>query len=253
MLLVLSLLWSYLTGIEGMPNLFSDSSYEIEHIRYKLLTHRFVNLFIFMIVTNTILSLALIMKMVRISVICQFFLSLFILIGMWIERYLIIVTALPRKYLPFVWHDYYPSWVEISLISPVPLKKEIKDLFGRRKDPVKFFTFFGGLAGLFAGAIFAVGTSIIYPLPRGGRSIAAIPPILIISFETLILFGVLATFAGFLIAVRLPAIKKKPYLDLIGEDHFGLLIKDLPERPERIEGILMEGGAERVVRFGDET
>ena len=35
--------------------------------------------------------------------------------GMWIERYLIVATSLPRKFLPYMWHDYVPSIVEISM------------------------------------------------------------------------------------------------------------------------------------------
>ncbi|MBI5048774.1 MAG: hydrogenase, partial [Deltaproteobacteria bacterium] len=35
--------------------------------------------------------------------------------GMWIERYLIITTSLPRKFLPYMWHDYSPSLTEMSM------------------------------------------------------------------------------------------------------------------------------------------
>ena len=38
-----------------------------------------------------------------------------IVIGMWIERFLIIVPALEHKYLPFVWGKYRPTWVEDTL------------------------------------------------------------------------------------------------------------------------------------------
>lgn len=142
---------------------------------------------------------------------------------------------------------------EISILSPVPLTEKIGDLLGKRKDPMKFFTFFGGLAGLFLGALFAIGTSISYPLPRGGRPIVAIPPTLLISFETLILLGVLATFAGFLIMAKLPSGIARPYHDSIGEDRFGLLISAEEERMKDIEKILREDGAEEVIyaeRFG---
>lgn len=141
----------------------------------------------------------------------------------------------------------------MSILSPVPITEKIGDLLGKRKDSVRFFTLFGGLAGLFLGALFAIGTSISYPLPRGGRPIIAIPPTLMISFETLILLGVLATFAGFLIMAKLPSGSARLYHDRIGEDRFGLLIRAEEERMKDIEKILREGGAEEIVRFKDEA
>lgn len=139
---------------------------------------------------------------------------------------------------------------EMTLLSPVPIVEEI-DLQKKRSDALRFFTFFGGLAGAFGGALFAIGTSIMYPLPRGGRPIMALPPILLISFETLILIGILATLAGFLITAKLPSFKERPYHYRIGEDRFGLLIKTREERVEIIEKILREGGAEEIIRYED--
>ncbi len=44
-------------------------------------------------------------------------LCIFVLTGMWLERYLIIPNALSRKFLPWMWHGYSPSWVEISITA----------------------------------------------------------------------------------------------------------------------------------------
>ena len=41
--------------------------------------------------------------------------SIFINIGMWFERFVIIATTLARDYLPSSWSYYSPSWVEIGL------------------------------------------------------------------------------------------------------------------------------------------
>jgi molybdopterin-containing oxidoreductase family membrane subunit len=43
--------------------------------------------------------------------------SLLINVCMFIERYLIIVPSLSRKNMPFVWHTYFPSWVEMSIAA----------------------------------------------------------------------------------------------------------------------------------------
>jgi len=41
--------------------------------------------------------------------------SIFINIGMWFERFVIIVTTLARDYLPSSWSYYVPTWVEIGI------------------------------------------------------------------------------------------------------------------------------------------
>src|SRR5207245_4740560 len=40
-----------------------------------------------------------------------------IVIGMWLERFLIIVPSLSHKYLPYAWGIYRPTWVEITLTA----------------------------------------------------------------------------------------------------------------------------------------
>jgi len=54
-------------------------------------------------------------KKLRRSVGWTFFLSILINIGMWFERFVIIVSTLARDYLPSSWSMYSPSWVEIGI------------------------------------------------------------------------------------------------------------------------------------------
>ncbi|MBP7273807.1 MAG: polysulfide reductase NrfD, partial [Saprospiraceae bacterium] len=53
-------------------------------------------------------------KKIRRSLWWTFFLSIVVNIGMWFERYVIIVTTLARDYLPSSWNFYTPTWVEIG-------------------------------------------------------------------------------------------------------------------------------------------
>jgi molybdopterin-containing oxidoreductase family membrane subunit len=46
-----------------------------------------------------------------------FIASIGILIGMWLERFAIIVTSLNRDFVPSSWHFYMPSWVDYSLLG----------------------------------------------------------------------------------------------------------------------------------------
>jgi molybdopterin-containing oxidoreductase family membrane subunit len=54
-------------------------------------------------------------KKYRRSVVFTFFMSIFVNIGMWFERFVIIATTLARDYLPSSWSYYAPTWVEIGL------------------------------------------------------------------------------------------------------------------------------------------
>jgi Ni/Fe-hydrogenase subunit HybB-like protein len=42
--------------------------------------------------------------------------SLGILVGMWMERFIIIVTSLNRDFLTSSWHIYVPTWVDWGIL-----------------------------------------------------------------------------------------------------------------------------------------
>jgi molybdopterin-containing oxidoreductase family membrane subunit len=54
-------------------------------------------------------------KKMRRSLFWTFVMSIFVNIGMWFERFVIIATTLARDYLPSSWSYYTPTWVEIGL------------------------------------------------------------------------------------------------------------------------------------------
>ena len=54
-------------------------------------------------------------KKYRRSIFVTFVMSIFINIGMWFERFVIIATTLARDYLPSSWSYYKPTWVEIGI------------------------------------------------------------------------------------------------------------------------------------------
>ena len=56
-------------------------------------------------------------RKIRRSLWWTFFMSIFVNIGMWFERFVIIVTSLARDYLPSSWSYYYPSWNEIGIYA----------------------------------------------------------------------------------------------------------------------------------------
>ena len=54
-------------------------------------------------------------KKLRTNLTFTFILSIVVNIGMWFERFVIIVTSLHRDFLPSSWTMFYPTWVDIGV------------------------------------------------------------------------------------------------------------------------------------------
>ena len=54
-------------------------------------------------------------KQIRTSVVASFILSIVVNIGMWFERFVIIVTSLHRDYLPSSWAMFYPTFYDVGV------------------------------------------------------------------------------------------------------------------------------------------
>src|SRR3954464_12130067 len=52
-------------------------------------------------------------KKLRTSMVFVFIISIFVNIGMWFERFVIIVTSLHRDYIPSNWGYFRPTWVDV--------------------------------------------------------------------------------------------------------------------------------------------
>jgi molybdopterin-containing oxidoreductase family membrane subunit len=70
-----------------------------------------------MLTCNGLIPLMLWFRRVRHSIPALFVITLFINIGMWFERYVIIVTSLSHEYEPFAWGMYRPSLTEMGILA----------------------------------------------------------------------------------------------------------------------------------------
>jgi molybdopterin-containing oxidoreductase family membrane subunit len=66
---------------------------------------------------NVLIPLAFLFRKVRRSLAALFVISLAINVGMWLERFFIVVGSLSHDFLPHNWSRYAPSWVEISITA----------------------------------------------------------------------------------------------------------------------------------------
>jgi Ni/Fe-hydrogenase subunit HybB-like protein len=66
-----------------------------------------------MITCNVIVPQLFWFKRIRHSILVVFVLSILVNIGMWFERFVIVVTSLHRDFLPSNWDYFKPTWVDI--------------------------------------------------------------------------------------------------------------------------------------------
>ena len=69
-----------------------------------------------MLVCNGFVPVMLWFQRIRRSIPALFVISIFINIGMWFERFVIIVTSLTHEYEPFAWGVYQPSKIEMAIL-----------------------------------------------------------------------------------------------------------------------------------------
>jgi molybdopterin-containing oxidoreductase family membrane subunit len=70
-----------------------------------------------MMVCNVVVPQLYWSRRVRRSVPILFVTSLLINVGMWCERFVIIVQSLQREFLPTGWGSYTPTWVDLSILA----------------------------------------------------------------------------------------------------------------------------------------
>ncbi|MDA9227678.1 polysulfide reductase NrfD [Flavobacteriales bacterium] len=71
--------------------------------------------YVSMMSCNVIIPQLYWIKKIRTSFIATFILSIFVNIGMWFERFVIIVTSLHRDFLPSAWSMFSPTFIDIGI------------------------------------------------------------------------------------------------------------------------------------------
>jgi molybdopterin-containing oxidoreductase family membrane subunit len=70
-----------------------------------------------MIICNVVVPQVFWWRQARQSIPVLFVVSVLVNVGMWFERYVIIITGLSREYVPAVWGTYTPSPVELTVLA----------------------------------------------------------------------------------------------------------------------------------------
>jgi molybdopterin-containing oxidoreductase family membrane subunit len=115
-ILLMSLVVTYSYLSESFMAWYSANPFEraTYHMRY---TGPYAPLFWTMLTCNCIIPLALFAPRVRRNLKALFVISLFINVGMWLERFVIIAGSLSTNFMPSQWGVYRPTWVEITITA----------------------------------------------------------------------------------------------------------------------------------------
>jgi Ni/Fe-hydrogenase subunit HybB-like protein len=116
LVLLMSLIVTYSYVIEFILALRSGPAAERSTLIYRAVGD-YAPLFWVMIVCNSILPLLFFFRRVRTRVASLLTICLLVNVGMWVERFVIIVGSLSHDRLPFTWRTYHPSFYEIGITA----------------------------------------------------------------------------------------------------------------------------------------
>jgi mono/diheme cytochrome c family protein len=134
----------------------------------------------------------------------------------------------------------------VALCTPLPLEHSPQVHY--RLLPY-LITIAAGVVGIGVGVFFAAGTAVFYPLMTGGKAIVAAPVVGIISYETMMLLAVLATFVTVIVRII------RDQGRIASRDHRiddGLAMLIIPLDTDTLESdvskVLAEAGAKEITR-----
>jgi molybdopterin-containing oxidoreductase family membrane subunit len=113
--IVTSLMVGYAYAMELFIAWYSGVAYE----RYMFLNRAlgpYAWAYWIMVVCNVVAPQLLWFKKIRRSVLLMYPIVVLINVGMWFERFVIVVTSLHRDYLPSSWDMFVPTWIDAGLL-----------------------------------------------------------------------------------------------------------------------------------------
>src|SRR5262249_34159114 len=138
-MLATGLIVAYGYVMEAFINWYSANTFD----RYTLLnrvTGPYAPVWWSLILFNILIPQALWFRRARTSVMMLWWISLAVNIGMWLERFVIVVTSLHRDFLPSSWNMYYPTvWDWSTYIGTIGLFLALLFLFLRFLPVISIF------------------------------------------------------------------------------------------------------------------
>jgi molybdopterin-containing oxidoreductase family membrane subunit len=102
-------------GTEVFIAWYSHNSVEMETFHWRAFGDYSLEYWI-MVICNTVIPLSYLFKKVRTNIKSLFIVSIFVNIGMWYERFVIIIGSVAHDFLPHAWGLYRPTLIEFGIM-----------------------------------------------------------------------------------------------------------------------------------------
>jgi Ni/Fe-hydrogenase subunit HybB-like protein len=116
LLIVMVLLWAYFTLAEHMTDIYGNEPAHMSVLLSKL-TGEFAPYFWGMVICNLAIPFLLLFSRRTRTITGTVIAAVMIVIGMWLERFTIIIPSPTRPRLPYGIGFYHPTWVEVSIMA----------------------------------------------------------------------------------------------------------------------------------------
>jgi Ni/Fe-hydrogenase subunit HybB-like protein len=116
MLLLTGCIVTYSYACEEFTAWYSGDKFEMYTYLVARTTGPYAAAFWVVIACNCVAPQVLWSKRVRTSAVALWGVTLFVQLGMWLERYMLIVSSESRDFLPSSWHLYRPSAVDVAIL-----------------------------------------------------------------------------------------------------------------------------------------
>ena len=143
-----------------------------------------------------------------------------------------------------------------DVLSPLPRHEILEAVYENEPSPVRWWTLCGAVTGLCAGFLLPALTHSQWPMINpGGKPVVSLIPFAVIMFESTILMGSLATFAGMIVHCGLPSffVDKSLQDPRMSDASFGIVFTKAPlDEVGFIQGLLGDTGVVEITE-GDHT
>ncbi|UCE82178.1 MAG: polysulfide reductase NrfD, partial [Deltaproteobacteria bacterium] len=109
------LIVGYAYGVEYFLAWYSNNTIEQEAFRWRAVGDYSLEFWI-MVVCNSLIPLLFFFKKIRTNITWLFSISILVNIGMWYERFVIIIGSVAHDFIPHAWGLYRPSGIEYGIM-----------------------------------------------------------------------------------------------------------------------------------------
>ena len=138
-MLATGLIVAYGYGMEAFMNWYGGNPYE-NYLRWTRLHGPYAPWYLGLLFVNIILPQILWIRRIRTNPVWLFLISMDVLVGMWLERFIIVVVSLTRDFTNSAWGMYYPTrWDWAVLMGTLGMFCALMFLFVRLLPMISIF------------------------------------------------------------------------------------------------------------------